>query len=52
MKFKAVMMDFDGTVTNKDSVVPSKIMTKKLIEMARKMPIAFCTGRQLESFKK
>lgn len=52
MKFKAVMMDFDGTVTNKGSVIPSKIMIEKLIELARKMPIAFCTGRQLESFQK
>jgi hydroxymethylpyrimidine pyrophosphatase-like HAD family hydrolase len=52
MKFKAVMMDFDGTVTAKGSVVPSKKMIKKLIELARKMPIAFCTGRQLESLEK
>jgi len=52
MKFKAVMMDFDGTITSKGSAVPSKKMTKKLIELAKKMPIAFCTGRQLESFEK
>lgn len=52
MKFKAVMMDFDGTVTKKGSVFPSKKMIQTLIATARKMPIAFCTGRQLESFLK
>ena len=52
MKFKAVMMDFDGTVTKKGSVFPSKKMIQTLIAVAKKMPIAFCTGRQLESFQK
>jgi len=52
MKFKAAMMDFDGTVTKKGSVVPSKMMIKKLIELAKNVPVAFCTGRQLESFQK
>lgn len=52
MKFKAVMMDFDGTVTKKGSNVPSKKMIETLIEVAKKVPIAFCTGRQLESFKR
>lgn len=46
------MMDFDGTVTKKGSVFPSKKMIHILIETAKKMPIAFCTGRQLESFLK
>lgn len=52
MIFKAIMMDFDGTITKKGSVVPSEPMIKKLIELAKTTPIAFCTGRQLESFQK
>jgi len=52
MEFKAVMMDFDGTITKKGSVFPSKKMINTLIATAKKMPIAFCTGRQLESFQK
>jgi hydroxymethylpyrimidine pyrophosphatase-like HAD family hydrolase len=52
MRFKAVMMDFDGTVTKKGSVFPSGKMIDKLISVAEKTPIAFCTGRQLESFEK
>lgn len=46
------MMDFDGTITEKGSAAPSKKMSKTLIETAKKVPVAFCTGRQLESFKK
>ncbi|MDD3862225.1 MAG: hypothetical protein PHP74_05080, partial [Candidatus Gracilibacteria bacterium] len=52
MKFKAVMMDFDGTITEKGSIFPSKKMINTIIETARKMPVAFCTGRQLESFQR
>lgn len=52
MKFKAVMMDFDGTITEKGSIFPSEKIIQKVIEMAKKMPIAFCTGRQLESFQR
>lgn len=52
MKFKAAIMDFDGTVTKKGSISPSEKMIKKLVALAGKVPIAFCTGRQLESFQK
>lgn len=46
------MMDFDGTITEKGSAAPSEKMAKLLIATAKKVPVAFCTGRQLESFKK
>ncbi|MBI2634334.1 hypothetical protein HYW82_01525 [Candidatus Peregrinibacteria bacterium] len=52
MKFKAAMFDFDGTVTEKGVWTPSPKMTDALILLAQKMPIGFCTGRQLESFKR
>ncbi|MFA6992213.1 MAG: hypothetical protein WC269_02945 [Candidatus Gracilibacteria bacterium] len=51
-KFSAVMFDFDGTVTYKGSPMPSKKMIRTLINTALKVPIAFCTGRQIESFRK
>jgi len=51
-KFKAAMFDFDGTVTAKGAYEPSKEMANALVELACRMPIAFCTGRQLESFLK
>jgi hydroxymethylpyrimidine pyrophosphatase-like HAD family hydrolase len=50
MKYKAVMLDFDGTVTALGKEYPSEKMARKLIEVAQTRPIAFCTGRQLESF--
>ncbi len=50
--YKAAMFDFDGTVTPKGHYEPSPEMVRLLLETARKMPIAFCTGRQLESFLK
>lgn len=46
------MFDFDGTVTCKGTPVPSKKMIKTLIKTALKVPIAFCTGRQISSFIK
>lgn len=52
MDYKAVMFDFDGTVTEKGSPVPSKKMIDALIKTALKVPIAFCTGRQVGSFVK
>ncbi|MFH1284146.1 MAG: hypothetical protein ABIH78_00980, partial [Candidatus Peregrinibacteria bacterium] len=52
MKFKAAMFDFDGTITEKGEVGPSKKMADMLVALSHKMPIAFCTGRQLESFEK
>ena len=50
-KFKAAMFDFDGTVTEKGSIAPSAEMAKFLYELACRMPIAFCTGRQKSSFE-
>ncbi len=46
------MFDFDGTITEKGYYEPPKEMVEALVELAGKMPIAFCTGRQLESFEK
>ncbi len=51
-KFKAAMFDFDGTVTEKGVYKPSQEVADILVELAHKMPIAFCTGRQLESFER
>jgi hydroxymethylpyrimidine pyrophosphatase-like HAD family hydrolase len=51
MDFKAAMFDFDGTVTAKGIYFPNKPTADLLVELARKMPLAFCTGRQLESFE-
>lgn len=52
MQFKAAIFDFDGTVTEKGVYGPSQKMADALVVLAKKMPIAFCTGRQLESFEK
>ncbi len=52
MNFKAVMFDFDGTVTAKGKHSSSQKMANALIELSQKFPIAFCTGRQLESFER
>lgn len=46
------MFDFDGTITAKGVYEPSREMVESLVSLAEKMPIAFCTGRQLESFLK
>jgi HAD superfamily hydrolase (TIGR01484 family) len=51
MNYKAVMFDFDGTVTEKGRPVPSEKMARTIIAVAKKVPVAFCTGRQLKSFK-
>lgn len=51
-KFLAAMFDFDGTVTEKGNYTPPKEIVEALIELAKKMPIAFCTGRQVESFER
>lgn len=51
MKFKAAIFDFDGTITEKGVAIPSREMVDALAALSRKMPIAFCTGRQLESFE-
>ena len=50
--FKAAMFDFDGTITERGRSVPSQELANALVRVAQKMPIAFCTGRQLESFIK
>lgn len=52
MKFQAVMFDFDGTVTPKGQHHPTERIVLKIHEIAKNHPIAFCTGRQLESFEK
>ncbi len=52
MNFKAAVFDFDGTITEKGVYSPSPEMISALVDLSRKMPIAFCTGRQFESFKK
>ncbi|MCK9185936.1 hypothetical protein M0P48_00665 [Candidatus Gracilibacteria bacterium] len=50
-KFKAAMFDFDGTVTEKGSISPSDEMVNVLYKLAQKVPVAFCTGRQKDSFE-
>ncbi|MBI5754146.1 HAD hydrolase family protein [Candidatus Peregrinibacteria bacterium] len=50
-KFKAAMFDFDGTLTEKGENYPPKEVADALVNLSQKMPIGFCTGRQLESFK-
>lgn len=50
--FKAAMFDFDGTITEKGAYYPSREMADVLVDLANTMPIAFCTGRQLESFER
>ncbi len=52
MNFKAAVFDFDGTITEKGVYSPSPEMISALVALSRKMPIAFCTGRQFESFEK
>lgn len=48
--YKAVVFDFDGTITKKGVHYPSPEMVAVLAEVSQKVPIACCTGRQLESF--
>lgn len=48
--FKAAMFDFDGTITEHGNYEPDREVAYRLTRLALKMPIAFCTGRQLESF--
>jgi hydroxymethylpyrimidine pyrophosphatase-like HAD family hydrolase len=52
MNYKAAMFDFDGTVTADGVYRPTHEMVSALVDLAHKMPVAFCTGRQLESFEK
>ncbi|MBP9771292.1 HAD-IIB family hydrolase [Candidatus Gracilibacteria bacterium] len=52
MNFKAAMFDFDGTLTEKGHHSPSKEIADALVNLSQKMPIGFCTGRQLESFER
>ncbi|MBU1151890.1 hypothetical protein KJ632_03645 [Patescibacteria group bacterium] len=51
MKFKAVMCDFDGTITNPGVNYPSEKMARVLIETAKRVPVAICSGREMASFK-
>jgi len=50
MDFKAAMFDFDGTVTPEGVHYPDREMVDALVRLAGLVPVAFCTGRQLESF--
>lgn len=52
MQFKAAMFDFDGTITKKGVYSPSAEIADALVKLTQKVPVAFCTGRQLESFVK
>lgn len=52
MKFKAAMFDFDGTITEKGQYAPPQQLADALVDLSQKIPIAFCTGRQLESFER
>ena len=52
MKFKAAMFDFDGTLTEKGFNYPPQEIADALVDLSQKMPIGFCTGRQLESFER
>lgn len=45
------MFDFDGTITVPGVYEPTRDMVQHLAKLAKVMPIAFCTGRQLESFE-
>ncbi len=51
MDFKAAMFDFDGTITRKGEYVPPRAVVDALVDLSQKIPIGFCTGRQLESFE-
>jgi hydroxymethylpyrimidine pyrophosphatase-like HAD family hydrolase len=50
MEFKAAMFDFDGTLTEKGAHTPSLEMVDTLLRLSKKIPIAFCTGREIGSF--
>jgi hydroxymethylpyrimidine pyrophosphatase-like HAD family hydrolase len=50
MNFQAVMLDFDGTITEPGVYEPLPDMASALFEASQKVPVSFCTGRQLESF--
>lgn len=52
MNFKAAMFDFDGTLTEKGQNFPPKEIADALVNLSQKMPIGFCTGRQIESFER
>lgn len=52
-KFKAAMFDFDGTITEKGVNELDSDIIKEFARLLKKgFPIAICTGRQLESFKR
>ncbi len=48
--YKAVVFDFDGTITKRGVHHPTPEMVEVLAKVSQKVPIACCTGRQLESF--
>lgn len=52
-KFKAAMFDFDGTITEKGvNAIDQGVMEEFARLLRRGFPIAICTGRQLDSFKR
>ena len=50
MNYQAALFDFDGTVTVKGKYAPSEEMAEALVDLARKVPMGFCTGREKPSF--
>lgn len=50
MQFQGLIFDFDGTITPKGVHYPQPEMVARLVNLAQRVPIACCTGRQLESF--
>ena len=51
-KVKAVMFDFDGTLTPKGQHQPDASMIDLIIEVGKKIPFSFCTGRDVISFRR
>ena len=51
-KFKAVMFDYDGTLTQRGEFDPSEELVATIDRIAASgIKVAVCTGRQLESFE-
>ena len=52
-KFKALMVDFDGTITEKGVNQIDPGIVKEFARLLKAdFPVAICTGRQLDSFKR
>ncbi len=50
MQFKAVMFDYDGTVTDDGHFAPPQDLVDEIARVAQDFPISFCTGRNVDSF--